>query len=159
MLRRTHRPVDRHANHVTAFDVLGNKPPPGGNYFAFLLFLPQGAVSCCPVFFFFYTHLLSSFWKPWSQVSSLLPPGSCLQFLSRIYRVQQSHCSSIWLTHALALSASQFVHKKKSPRIYTSMHSGGFELTKLTYTRLEDNPIRHRGDRQIHISIWRGARG
>ena len=26
------------------------------------------------------------------------------------------------------------------------MHSGGFELTKLTYTRLEDNLIRHRGD-------------
>ena len=37
--------------------------------------------------FFFHTHLLSSFLdKPWwSQVSSLLPPpGSCLQFLSRI---------------------------------------------------------------------------
>ena len=27
------------------------------------------------------------------------------------------------------------------------MHSAGFELTKLTYTRLEDNLIRHRGDR------------
>ena len=26
------------------------------------------------------------------------------------------------------------------------MHSGGFELAKLTYTRLEDNLIRHRGD-------------
>ena len=38
------------------------------------------------------------------------------------------------LSHALALSASQFVRKKKSPRIYTSMHSGGFELTKLTYS-------------------------
>ena len=49
------------------------------------------------------------------------------------------------LTHALAFSASQFVLKKKSPQIYTSMHSGG--LTKLTYTRLEDNLIRHRGDR------------
>ena len=47
------------------------------------------------------------------------PPGSCLQFLSRIYRVQRSHCSSIFhrasLTHALARSASQFVHKKKVP--------------------------------------------
>ena len=31
--------------------------------------------------------------------------------------------------------------------MYTSMHSGGFELTKLTYTRFEDNLIRHRGDR------------
>ena len=27
------------------------------------------------------------------------------------------------------------------------MHSAGLELTKLTYTRLEDNLIRHRGDR------------
>ena len=52
----------------------------------------------------------------------------------------------MFLTHALALSASQFVHKKKSQRIYTSMHSAGLELAKLTYTRLEDNLIRHRGD-------------
>ena len=66
------------------------------------------------------------------------------------HRVQQSHCSSlchrVLLTHALAPSAGQLVQKKESPRIYTSMHSGGFELTKLTYTRLEDNLIRHRGD-------------
>ena len=27
------------------------------------------------------------------------------------------------------------------------MHSAGLELTKLTYTRLEDNLMRHRGDR------------
>ena len=27
------------------------------------------------------------------------------------------------------------------------MHSAGLELTKLAYTRLEDNLIRHRGDR------------
>ena len=27
------------------------------------------------------------------------------------------------------------------------MHSGGLELAKLTYTRVEDNLIRHRGDR------------
>ena len=104
------------------------------------------------VFFFFFSHT-STFQlldKPWSQVSSLSPP----RFLPSIFiahRVQQSHCSSIFhrvlLTHALALSASQFVHKKKSQRIYTSMHSAGLELTKPTYTRLEDNLIRHRGDR------------
>ena len=29
------------------------------------------------------------------------------------------------------------------------MHSAGLELTKLTYIRLEDNLIRHRGDRYI----------
>ena len=77
---------------------------------------------------------------PWSLPSSFIA-----------HRVQQSRCSSIFhrvlLTHALALSPRQFVHKKKFPRIYTSMNSSGLELTKLTYTRLEDNLIRHRGDR------------
>ena len=72
------------------------------------------------------------------------------------HRVQQSHRSPIFhrvlLTHALAISASQFVHKKKCLRTYTSMHSGGLELTKPTYTRLEDNLIRHRGDRLYIIS-------
>ena len=68
------------------------------------------------------------------------------------HSVQQSHRSSIFhrvlLTNALALSASQFVHKKKSLQIYTSKHSGELELTKLTYTRLVGNLILcHRGDR------------
>ena len=31
------------------------------------------------------------------------------------------------------------------------MHSAGLELTKLTYTRLEDNLIRHRGGRSPTI--------
>ena len=96
-------------------------------------------------------------------MSSLLPPGfcpgPCLQFLSRIGFIQQSPCSPILrrvsLSHALAFSASQFVRKKKSPRIYTSMHSGGIELTKLTYTRLVDNLIRHRGDRILPRTKYR----
>ena len=66
------------------------------------------------------------------------------------HRVQHSHCSSIFiemlLNHALALSASQIVHEKKSIRIYTNMHSGGLEVTQLTYDRHEDNLLRHRGD-------------
>ena len=86
--------------------------------------------------------------KPLSQVSSLPV------FLPSIFvanRVQQSHCSSIFhrvlLTPALILSASQLMYKKKSPQIYTSMHSGGLELTKLTHnTSLEDNLSRHQGD-------------
>ena len=81
----------------------------------------------------------------------VLPSPRFLPSIFIAHRVQQSHCSSMFhgvlLTHALALSASQFVHKKKSQRIYTSMHSAGLKLTKLTYTRLEDNLIRHRGDR------------
>ena len=102
------------------------------------------------IYLFFLALLLSSFWT--SRGTGVVP--SPPRFLPSIYiahRVQQSHCSSIFhrvlLSHALALSASQFVHEKRSQRIYTSMHSAGLELTKLTYTRLEDNLIRHRGDR------------
>ena len=86
------------------------------------------------------------------------PPRFFLPLIFIAHRVQRSHCSSIvhrvLLTHALALSASQFVHKKKSQRIHTSMHSAGLELTKLAYTRLEDNLIRHRGDRyRIYVRV------
>ena len=34
------------------------------------------------------------------------------------------------------------------------MHSAGLELTKLTYTKLEDNLIRHRGDRALLLLLW-----
>ena len=102
----------------------------------------------CNFFFFFsHTSTFQLLHKPWSQVSSLLSP----RFLPSTviaHRVQQSHCSSsfhrVLLTHALTLSASQFVHKNMSPRIYMSTHSGGgFERTKLIYTRLEDNSVCH----------------
>ena len=116
----------------------------------------------CFVFcFVFLTLLLSSFWTSRGHRCRPSPP----RFLPSIFiahRVQQSHCSSIFhrvlVTHALALSASQFVHKKKSQRIYTSMHSAGLEPTKLTYTRLEDNLIRHRGDRLYIYSVVLHAR-
>ena len=108
----------------------------------------DGAIS---LFFFPSSHF---YFPAFGQavVTDVVPsPPRFLPSFFIAHRVQQSHCSSIFyrvlLTHALALSASQFVHKKKSLRIYTSMHSGGLELTKLTYTRLEDNLIPHRGDR------------
>ena len=102
-------------------------------------------------FFFFCPH----FFFPASGqavVTGVVPsPPRFLPTIFIAHRVQQFHCSSIFhrvlLTHALALSANQFVRKKKSQRIYTNMHSTGLELTKLTYTRLKDNLIRHRGDR------------
>ena len=84
---------------------------------------------------FLHTFTFQLLDKPWSQVSSLLPP----RFLPSVFiahRVQQSHCSSIFhpvlLTHALALSARQIVRKKKSSRIHTSVHTGVFEFTKLS---------------------------
>ena len=133
-------------------------------YFAFLCRFISGlftlSTSTCVFFtlnflFFPHTFPFKSLDKPWSQLSSLLPPRS-LPLVFIAHRVQQSHCSSIFhrvlLTHALVLSASQFMDKKKSQRIYTSMHSAGLELTKLTCTRLEDNLIRHRGDRRISIT-------
>ena len=104
-----------------------------------------------------FSSFFSHFYFPASGqavVTGVFP--SSPRFLPSIciaHRVQHSPCSSIFhrvlLTHALALSASQFMHKKKSQRIYTSMHSAGLELAKLTYTRLEDNLIRHRGDRLL----------
>ena len=33
------------------------------------------------------------------------------------------------------------------------MQSAGLELTKLTYTRLEDNLIRHRGNRHLYVCM------
>ena len=85
-----------------------------------------------------------------AAVTGVIPsPPRFLPSIFVAHRVHQSHCSSIFhrvlLTHALALSASQFELKKKSQRICTSMHSAGLELTKLTYTRLEVNLIRHPG--------------
>ena len=110
------------------------------------------------IFFYFFSFFFAHFHFPASGqavVTGVVPsPPRFLPSIFIAHRVQQSHCSSIvhrvLLTHALALSASQFVHKKKSSRIYTSMHSAGLELTKLTYTRLEDNLIRHRGDRLVY---------
>ena len=80
------------------------------------------------------------------MVTGVVPSSSrCLPSIFIAHRVQQSHCSSIFhrvlLIHALALSATQFVHEKKFPRIHASMHSWGLELAKLTYTRLEDKLI------------------
>ena len=104
-------------------------------------------------FFFFLSNTSTCQLLDKPCVTGVVP--SSPRFLPSIFiahRVQQSHCSSIFHgvlhSHAVALSASQFVRKKKSPRIYASMHSGGLELTKLTCTRLEDNLINHRGDRQ-----------
>ena len=89
------------------------------------------------------------------MVERVVPsPPRFLPSIFNAHRVEQYNCSSIFhrglLPHALALSASQFVHKKKSLRIYTTMHSRGLELPKLTYTRLEDNLIRHLGYRYGH---------
>ena len=122
---------------------------------------PRGKLQRFPIFLFVSSLHIYFPASGEAVVTGVVPsPPRFLPSISVAHRVQQSHCSSIFhrvlLTHAPALSASQFVvKKKKSPRIYTSMHSGGFELTKLTYTRLEDKLTRHRGDRYPHMSMWR----
>ena len=87
------------------------------------------------IYLLFRTSTFQLLGRPLSQVSSLLPPVLAFQFFSRTglsNPTARRFFHRVLLTHALALSASQFVHKKKSLRIYTSMHSGGLELTKLT---------------------------
>ena len=107
-------------------------------------------------FFFFFAHLYFPV-SGQAMVTGVVP--SSPRFLPSIFIAhcgQQSHCLSIFrrllLTHTLALSASQFVHKKKSLQTYTSMPSGELELTTPTYTRLEDNLKCHWGDR-----VYRGT--
>ena len=93
--------------------------------------------------FFFFSHLYSPALGQ-AVITGVVPsPPRYLPSLFIAHRVQQPHCTSVFyrvlLTHAFTLSASQFVRKKRSLRIYTSMHSAGLELAKLTYnTRLED---------------------
>ena len=111
----------------------------------------------CVCVFFFSSHMYFPA-SGQAVVTGVVPsPPRFLPSIFIAHRAQPSHCLSIFrqvlLTHAFALSASQFVRKKKSPRIYTRMHSGEFELTKLTYIRLEDNLIRHRGDRLCGYSL------
>ena len=109
-----------------------------------------GQIQHIDVFFSSHTSSFQLLDKPWSQVSTLLPPGSCLHFLSRIgfnNPTARRFSSSVANSRSRAFRKSICAQNKNSPRMYTSMHRGGFELTKLTYTRLEDNLIRHRGDR------------
>ena len=104
-------------------------------------------------FFFLHTFTLKALNKTVSQVCRPLSSPVLAFNLHRAYWVQQYHCSSILRrvlrTHAVALSASQFVHQKKSQRFHTSSMHWGLELTTLTYTRLKDNLIRYRGDEYI----------
>ena len=83
-----------------------------------------GPVTTYPIYFYFFFFFSHTFAfqlldKPSSQVSSLLPPGSCLRFLSRIgfsNPTARRFFHRVLLTHALAVSASQFVvHTRKSP--------------------------------------------
>ena len=115
--------------------------------------------TCVASIFFFF---VPRFYFPASGqavVTGVVPsPRRFLPSFFIAHRVQQSHCASIFhralLSHALALSASQYVHEKKSQRIHTnkSYALGGartHETDLYIYQGLEDNLIRHRGDQHI----------
>ena len=82
----------------------------------------------------FYSRASSGHVKPWSEGSPLPPPpGTCLYILcaegSAFPAVVDFHRTL--LTHALALSASQFLPKKKSLRVRIRTR-GGLEPAKST---------------------------
>ena len=82
---------------------------------------------------FLFLFFLLTLYSPASGqavVTGVVPsPPRCLPSVFVAHRVQQSHWSStfhrVLLTHALALSASQFVRKKKSQRILYEYALGG----------------------------------
>ena len=82
--------------------------------------------------FFFYTHLLSSFW---TSREHMFRPFSPSVFAFNFYRAQGS-AIPLLVDFSLSVANSRFrafrksiSAQEKSPPIYTSMHSGGFELT------------------------------
>ena len=107
-----------------------------------------GGGLCVVVAFFFFSFFFSSHTLTFQLLDKQAvvtgvvpsPPPRFLTsiFIARIHRFQQSYCSSIFhrvlllLTRALALSASQFVRKKKSLRMCTGLHAVGGTRTHET---------------------------
>ena len=91
--------------------------------------------------------LVFSFYRAWGSAVPLLVDFSSSVANSRSRAFRTSICAQT------RRSPNEFMlHCRKAKIIivliiYTSMHSVGLELTKLTCTRLKDNLIRHRGDR------------
>ena len=92
--------------------------------------------------------------KPWSQVSSLVPPDTYLTFI--VHMVQHSHSTvrrfswSVAHTHALAFSADiQFVWEGKQQSVPTSMNSVRLEPTNLILVGTQTTYKSHRGRRLV----------
>ena len=83
--------------------------------------------------FFFHTSTFQLLDKPWSQMSSFLPPGSCLQFFIA-HRVDSAIPLLVHFSSSVANSRFRIFRESicaQEKPLYTSMHSGGFELAKL----------------------------
>ena len=96
--------------------------------------------------------------KPWSQVSSLLP--SVLAFIL-FYRAQGS-AIPLLVDFSSSVASSRFFAFRKSicaeEKVPTNLYEyalGGIRTHETSYTRLDDNLIRHRGDRQVCLVMLR----
>ena len=105
---------------------------PQYNFFFFLFFFLFNH------HFHFPAHLVVGFTlsdvldKPWSRVSSLLPPGTCLQFLSRIgfsIPTARRFSSNVVNSRSRAFPLIIIFFARKSP--YEYVHSVRIELAKL----------------------------
>ena len=102
-------------------------------------------------FFFLHLLLLSSFWTSrghrWCR--PFFPPGSCLPFLLRIgFSINPTKIVNFFLssrallTHTLSspyFSASQFVRKQKSLRIYTKVCTRGDSNSRNSPSQMDEN--------------------
>ena len=105
------------------------------------------------IFFFFFLHTFRFPASGQAVVTGVVPsPPRFLPSIFIAHRVQQSHCSS-YFSSSVANSRSRAFRKsicaqeQVPTNFYEYALGGARTLTKLTYTRLEDNLIRHRGDR------------
>ena len=70
--------------------------------------------------------------KPWSQVSSLLPPGTCLQFLSRIgFSISTSRRFSSNVANSCSRAFREYFFMQEKVPTSTYVHSVRIEPTKL----------------------------
>ena len=85
------------------------------------------------------------------------PRFSCLQFLTRIGfsnpTARQFFIECVANSRSRAFRKSICAQEKSPHELIRVCTWRGFELTKLTYTRLEDNLIRRRGDRLIFPGV------
>ena len=120
--------------HVFLTHIYTRRSPGPRRQYVYCTMRPFFSLFVCK--FYFPAQLIGGFSlsdlldKPWSQVTSHLPPGTCLQFLSRIgFSIRTARrFHRMLLTHALALSANQFF-ARKSP--YEYVNSVRIELAKL----------------------------
>ena len=113
-------------------------------------------------FFFFFSHTFP-FQLPTSRalVTGVVPSSPPvlafkLKILSRIGF--SNPAARRFFTWCCSLTLSRFPQvnlcTRKSPHEFVQVCTReGLELTKLTYTRLEDNLIRHRGDRFYDLLV------